>query len=73
MSSAAHAEIVSTAIANDWLINEKTYPGSSGALATLRAGIGFSVDYGRLGIEWAIIAALYSGGVVALSSRRAAN
>jgi hypothetical protein len=49
---------VSSAIGNDWLMNEK-YNGWTSPLRALRAGYGYSVDYGRLAIEWAIIAALY--------------
>lgn len=50
----ARGEIISRSVGNDWLISD-------------REGRGFSsVDYGRLAIEWAIIAALYGGAVVAL-------
>jgi hypothetical protein len=49
---------VSTAIGNDWLINEKHFRDLT-PFASVRAGVGYSVDYGRLAIEWAVIAALY--------------
>lgn len=48
---------VSNAAGNDWLVNEKSLPGRT-SLATLGYGFGYSVDYGRLAIEWLIILAL---------------
>jgi hypothetical protein len=54
----ASAVQVSTAIGNDWLLNEKSLAGWT-PLASVRAGVSYSVDYSRLGIEWAIIATLY--------------
>ena len=61
---------VATAIGNDWLINQKSFPELAlrrgDSLPMLRAGIGYSVDFGRLAVEWAIIAALYGALVVVL-------
>jgi hypothetical protein len=51
---------MSTAVDNDWLFAAKALPGHTAINELLRPGIGFSVDYGRLAIEWAIIAALYA-------------
>jgi hypothetical protein len=56
--SAEGRPAVSGAVGNDWLINEKSLFGWS-PVRTVGNGWGFSVDYGRLGIEWAIIATLY--------------
>ena len=71
VAAAVANEVVSTAIGNDWLINEKSVgdqhiPGFPG-LPSLRRGIGFSVDYGRLAVEWIIIAALCAALISALA------
>jgi hypothetical protein len=62
---------VSNAVGNDWLINEKSLPGRT-SFTTLGYGFGYSVDYGRLVVEWAIIAALYYAAIrlVAPATRR---
>jgi hypothetical protein len=65
---AVATQTISTAIGNDWLINQKgwisPYPVHGDSYRSLKIGLGYSVDYGRLAVEWAIIAALYAGAVV---------
>ena len=67
---AVATQIISTAIGNDWLINQKgwisPYPVHGDSYRSLKIGLGYSVDYGRLAVEWAIIAALYVAVSVAL-------
>ena len=43
-----------------------THVCNSHSFHTARAGVGYSVDYGRLGVEWAIIATIYVAVVAAL-------
>jgi hypothetical protein len=64
------AVTVSTAVANDWLINEKSLPRFTAPQMT-RVGYGYSVDYGRLAVEWAIIAALYYAAIRVAAPRTA--
>jgi hypothetical protein len=62
-----HGQVISTPLANDWLLTEKSLLGQNWR-GDLRAGLGCSVDFGRLAVEWAIIAALYAASLVAFRS-----
>lgn len=63
---------VSSVVGHDWLINEKHLYGLAPVDMATR-GWGYSIDYGRLGIEWVIIAALYCAAsqLLPAGSRRA--